>query len=322
VTTSMKTHTFSGLDAQNPLGFLAALGLLRILDDHARRRQHPLPTLAFVDDGQQVAQVQSHLDVEAIKGLVLEDAAEQGQSRALRFAFDKAGNVVEPEDSHAIQELKPPASLARQFLRQFSSSTRREADIAAGFFSDLVVQTTDASKTKPTAFDFTAGTQEFLKMVNDLRQGITSADLDEALLGPWTSKSQLPSLAWDSAVSRIYALRATDPSGERRASVAGANWLAFQALGFFLCLPSGRYLKTTAVEGRWGSDEECFIWPLWINPVTVVTARALLRIRAHQLSGRARNAAGISLVMRSGIDRSTKYGVFRPSSVVPPPSAS
>ena len=43
----------TGLDAQNPLAFLAALGLLRLLDDHALRVKLDRPRLAFEDRGQQ-----------------------------------------------------------------------------------------------------------------------------------------------------------------------------------------------------------------------------------------------------------------------------
>ena len=46
MTTSVE---LTGLDAQNPLAFFAALGLLRVLDDDARRRGHERPRLAFID---------------------------------------------------------------------------------------------------------------------------------------------------------------------------------------------------------------------------------------------------------------------------------
>ena len=215
MTLPILTHTLTGLDAQNPLGFLAALGLLRILDDHARRRKEPIPKLAFVDEGQQVAQVTSHLTLDAIKGLILEDAVEQGQSRALRLAYGDEG-LIDADAAKAVRDLKPPPSAARRFLAEMQEAPRRDADLAAAFFSELVQD--NNGNTKPTALHFTAGKQVFLTMVEALRRGVTVQDLDEALAGPWTNSSQQPSLSWDSASSRNYALRASDPAGEASAS--------------------------------------------------------------------------------------------------------
>ena len=315
MTTSMKTHTFAGLDAQNPLGFLAALGLLRILDDHARRRQQPLPTLAFVDDGQQVAQIHSHLDLEAIKGLILEDAVEQGQSRALRLAYDDH-DFVAPDTPKAVRDLKPPPVVARRHLISMQAAPRREADLAAAFFSELVQD--NNGNTKPTALHFTAGKQVFLTMVEALRRGVSDADIDEALQGPWTNTSQLPSLSWDATATRSYALRASDPAGERRGSIGAANWLAVHGLAFFTVVVERQRLKTTAVDGGW--KDSVFTWPLWSLPATAATATALLRCDARRWSSRARAASGISLVLQAGILRSDQggYGSFTPSSVVPP----
>ncbi len=94
--------------------------------------------------------------------------------------------------------------------------------------------------TKPTAFHFTAGQQTFLDMVDELRTGITAAHLREALDGPWLNRSQLPSLTWDSSVARLYALRAGNPSKEKRGSVPGANWLAVIGLSYFPVVVLGR----------------------------------------------------------------------------------
>ncbi len=48
--------TLTGLDGSNPLAFLAALGLLRVLDHRARQHRHngrtpTTPKLAWLDEG-------------------------------------------------------------------------------------------------------------------------------------------------------------------------------------------------------------------------------------------------------------------------------
>jgi hypothetical protein len=314
----MNSHTLTGLDAQNPLGFLAALGLLRILDDHARRQSEPLPQLAFVDEGQQVAQLRSHLGIDAIKGLILEDAVEQGQSRALRLAYIDQ-DFADPDAPRAVRDLKPPPAVARLYLRQMQTAPRRDADLAAAFFSELVQD--NNGNTKPTALHFTAGKQVFLTMVEALRTGVAADDINQALLGPWTNSSQLPSLSWDAAAARNYALRASNPAEEKRGSIAAANWLAVHGLGFFTVAVDRQRLKTTGVEGGW--KDSTFSWPLWSAPATAATVMALLRCDPRRWTAKARSASSITLVLRAGILRSDQggYGSFTPASVVPPSAA-
>jgi hypothetical protein len=310
----LRAHSLTGLDGQNPLGFLAALGLLRILDEHARRGRLPKPKLSFVDEGQQVARIWSSLELEAIQGVILEDAAAQAESLALRLAYDDDGNLVEPSAPGATRDLKPSPASARAYLARLSGASRRDADLAAGLFSELVQD--NNGNTKPTALHFTAGQQTFLSMVEELRKGISVSDLQEALIGPWKNLSALPSLSWDSSATRNYALRASNPSKEKRGSVAGANWLAVHGLAFFPVHPRRGRLRTAGVAGGW--KDSVFTWPLWAVPVEVRTVMALLRCNVSHWTMRERTAAGIVLVLRAGILRSDQggYGSFTPSTVV------
>ena len=316
----MTTSKFLGLNAQNPLGFLASLGLLRILADHARRKGAAPPRLCFIDEGQMVAQVTSHLDGAAIKDLILTDAAEQIHSPAIQLSYIEADS--KKKQTKRVSDLRPPPSEARRFLLQMQSAPRREADLAAGFFSDLI-QDDSQGRTKPTALHFTSGQQKFLAMVEDLRKGLILEDLDEALDGPWLNRADdraLPSLSWDSSASRIYALRATNPAEETRGSVAGANWLAVHGMGFFTVFVRGKHLQTTAVT-RDAGKTWMLTWPLWTAPATAETIAALLRYDAGRWTASQRAACSIFRVCQSKILRANKgYGSFLPSSVIPPPS--
>ena len=49
--TTVRVHRLEALDAQNPLAFLAALGVLRVLDDFAQSTDSSSPRLRFVDVG-------------------------------------------------------------------------------------------------------------------------------------------------------------------------------------------------------------------------------------------------------------------------------
>lgn len=315
----MNSHRYDGLDAQNPLGFLAALGLLRVLDYQARENDAPRPRLAFSKKSRRVACVTTHLTRDEVVATVLEDSAQQAISPLSQLAYDAAGAPTPPTSDGAVRDLKLMPPHAKMFLRDVANGPRRDADLAAGLFSDAV-QANDG-RTKPTALYFTAGQQQFLKMVEDLRVGVTEADVREALDGPWEGASKLPSLSWDSTQARLYALRASDPSSEKRGSVAAANWLAFQALALFPVAPRGSRLFTTGVRGGWKDSN--LTWPLWDSPLSLPVAAALLRVDVSCWNASERVAYGVSDVIAAGIGRSDQggYGTFSPAEVILPPVA-
>lgn len=306
----------TGLDAQNPLGFFAALGLLRVVEDHAVRQRLPRPTLSFPNEASPIAHLDSPYDLDALVGLVLEDAAAQGSSHLLQLAYTAAGAQANPLAADAKRDLKPPPSLARSFLKSAVGLARRESDLAAGLFSELVAD--NNGNTKPTAFHFTAGQQAFLSMVEELRSGMTAADIQEALVGPWSGASTLPSLSWDSSVSRQYALRASNPSTDKKGTVAAANWLAVHALAFFPVNAIRSRLVTAGVVGGW--KDSVFSWPVWSVPMSSRSVASLLRTDARRWSARERQAMGINGVFSTQILRSDQggYGSFTPAAVVLP----
>jgi hypothetical protein len=312
----MSDHVLTGLDGQNPLGFFAALGLLRVLDDDAVRQSVPRPTLHFAATGEPVPTVRSHLTLDAIIAVILEDARQQGENRALQLAYTKDGSRAMAGDPSAVRDLKPPPSLAKELLEECATRTRRESALVASWFSELVQDNND--NTKPTSLHFTAGQQSFLEMVDELRQGITNDDVREALLGPWLNTSRLPSLSWDSSVARNYALRASNPSKEKRGSVPAANWLGVIAMEFFPVVPHRGKLATTGVKGGW--KDSVFTWSLWERPLTASAAAALLRVDLRRMRSGQWAALGITRLYEAAIQRSDQggYGSFSPAAVVAP----
>ncbi len=315
----MNQIELSGLDAQNPLGFLATLGVLVVVDHHALAAKQQRPQLWFEDKGALIAYLNSHLDLAAVEARILDDAKDQGGNPALQLAYDDSGAVVAPSTKKAKRDLKPTPQGAREFLLRCRQSDRRTADLAAAFFSELVQD--NNGNTKPTSFHFAAGQQQFLAMVEQIRAGIAAEDVAEALRGPWRSESTLPSLAWDCSEARYYALRATDPSGEKRGSVPAAYWLGLQGLSLMPVVARGSRLATTGVVGGW--KDSVFTWPAWETPIPLPTAASLLRVDLRSLTARARGSLGISRVLASRILRSDQggYGSFAPAEVVHPYAA-
>jgi hypothetical protein len=302
----------AALEAHNPLGFLAALGLLRVLDSASAG---PVPRLRFVEQGSFVAELTSPHRLDDIIEIVLRDAAAQADNRALQFAYDEAGAMVAP-GAPGIRDLKPSPAGARALLDGAATSHRRTAALAAAWFSELA--TDHNGKTKPTAFHFTAGQQTFLKMVEQLRVGLTADHVREALVGPWLNTSPLPSLTWDASVARQYALRATNPSGEQRGSVPGANWLAVNGLAYFPVVSRGTRLLTTAISGGW--KDSTFTWPVWSAAADIATIASLLRLNPASWRHDQRVALGVETVFQCRILRSDQggYGSFAPATVLSP----
>lgn len=321
------TFKCTGLDGANPLAFFAALGVLRILDAQAQKQGNPTPRLSWVDEGRWRPCFYGPQSLQDIVNAVLIDMPSWDEGLILGFAYTSGGERTTPDAAGAIRDLKPTPVLARNWLEeiaeQAAAGNRGCADTVAALVTDTAVD--GKGNTKPSTFHFTAGKQLFLKMVGELRQGLKQEDFVEALCGPWRGRSKLPSLSWDSTVARIYALRASDPSDEKRGSIPGADWLAFNGLALLPVVPRGKKILTTGVTGGWKNG--VFTWPVWRVPATLRSIRSLLSWHAiaPPLQEDRNNTwreqlriRGVAAVFRSAITRSEQggYGGFSPAEVV------
>ena len=152
-------------------------------------------------------------------------------------------------------------------------------------------------------------------MVNALREGVTRDDLDEAIFGPWRYTRALPVLQWDSSQTRDYALRAGDPSKEKKLGVPGADWLAFRGLPFVRVAPVRDRIGTTGCRGGWKTG--FFRWPIWTGPLTRSVVSSLLTSpELFEADPRILRARGVRIVFESAIVRTDQggYGSFSPAS--------
>jgi len=260
----------------------------------------------------------------------MEDKATWAHDPAFTFAYDESGqHIVDVSDPGAVRDLKPKPAVMRQFLNRVAAgaemptqsceaaaATHRSMDTAAAYGSELIQDRTKGN-TKPLALHFLAGKQTFLDAAAKLRDGLHEDDVKEALLGPWKGQSRLPSMSWDATVFRNYALRASDPSGEKRGSTPGADWLAFVSLGLFLVTPVGGELITAGVRGGWKNST--FTWALWHGALNTSVIRSVLTARQPaKLSAAERRGRGIGVVFSSTIMRSDQggYGSFAPARVL------
>ncbi len=295
-----------GVDGSNPLGFLAALGLLRVV---------PGAKLGFSEDGSFRAFVDGLDKSEsAIATLVVADAvAAASQSAPWRFTYTKA--ATKKQGPQEVADLKPPPEDFKKFLATcidaWLTGNDEAAGYAAAYGTDLAVD--GKGNTKPTAFHFTAAQQTFLGAVEGIRASVTQEWVEISL---FKGHGERPgsNLRWDPGAERSWALMANDPSGDGTSVDAPLEWLAFRGLTLLPTFPRGSRIITTGVVGR--GDEMTFTWPLWSVPASLLTTRSALQV---DWTGGAKDRAarGIFAICISAIRRTSQgFGNFGPSSVM------
>ena len=330
--TPVMEFELSGLDAMDPLGFLAAIGCLASLTDRAFEEDLPAPHLRWSVGSSprptvEVA-VESRHDllrwlVDDLEALAGRGPDATGEDAFLSFSYEtKPGSLA--------HDLKPPPDVLRaeaaRVLSESSPLCRRTLDWFAAAITDVAVD--GNGNGKPFALHFTAGQQQFLLVARELAHGagtsgpVNSQALEEALFGPWRNASPLKVFSWSPLQDRAYALRAVDPSKDKKLGTPGADWLAFRGLPLFSSAPQGERIATCGVRGGWKSGT--FSYPIWSSAMPADTVRALLRHPAlgAELSGMdSRTATRRSLpsgveILTCTISRSDQggYGAFsRPS---------
>lgn len=307
----MSELVLTGLDGKNPIAFLAALGVLNAVTDKAGA-EGPAPKLAWRQQGTFLPVLVGGPERDALLEALWEDVQSFRVEPAIQWLRYRKEGGAEAHD------LKPPpkefVAYLRGLVERGAGAGRRSLDFAAAFATDVAVD--NNGNTKPTALHFTAGQQEFLSMVTGLIEGVTTLDLEEAVFGPWRYERPLPVLQWDNAASRDYALRASDPSKDKKLGVPGADWLAFRGLPFLRVAPVEDAIQTTGCKGGWKNGT--FRWPIWTVPLSRPVIGSLLgSAEVGDAAPRVLRARGVSVVFESSIRRSDQggYGSFTPARV-------
>jgi hypothetical protein len=296
-----------GVDGSNPLGFLAALGLLRVL---------PRAKLGFSEDGSfQGFLDESDRSKSDVAALVAADAnSSKDPNASWRFTYTKA--ATKKQGPQEVADLKPPPGVFKQFLatciKSWLIGNEEAAAYAAAYGTDVAVD--GKGNTKPTAFHFTAAQQTFLGAVEIIRASVNEEWVSTSL---FEGHCEQPgsNLRWDPGAERSWALMAGNPIADGTRVDAPLECLAFRGLPLLPSFPSGNRIVTTGVSGR--GDDMTFTWPLWSVPASLQTIRSTLQL---DWSGPARDrlARGVFAICSSSIRRTSQgFGNFGPSSVTP-----
>jgi hypothetical protein len=280
------------------LGYLAALGVI----DAVTASGHEV-TLRWTDELVPHAMLGGPESVDDVLEILDADRQRWLDSIVLRFP------AAEP-----LRDAKPDEHLLREwFTAAFESGSALDRAMLCALVAEGGL---DGNRNaKPTHLHFTAGQQQFLEMVRTLASSVDASRLREAVFGPWAYDSTLPSLSWDSRGERVYAVRASNPSKERRLGVPGADWLAFRGLIFYPVRVLNGSLRTTACDKDW--KRSAFRWPLWSVPISRQTLYSLvadpsLVAQGAILRPRDLAARGVLSVLQAPIRRTDQggYGSF------------
>lgn len=296
--TSLRIEPISGT---NPVGFLAALGLLDII---TRRTPDVGATLAWSDDLRPVPILGGIDSIDHLVELVLADRDTWHNSV-----------VLEGFDGWRPDDVKADPKEVRPWFEAAERSTH-EGDLP--LLHALISEGALANKgdSKPTHLHFTAGQQKFLVMCRELRDELNADLLHEALVGPWTRESQLPVLGWDNDHGeRLHALSRKSPSSDKKTGVPGAEWLAFLGLRFLpvATTPAGALL-TTGCAPEWKTGGS-FTWPLWDVALRDIEIDALIGVDLAHCGVAERRERCVSRIYRVEIRRTDQggYGSFGPT---------
>lgn len=277
----MNSLDLTGLRARHPLGFLAACGLLRCLNQTGFVAPTCRGSKGFGEvklgwsreDGEEsfaVIYSEDPIDIAAVACTVRCAAAQWQRSPAWTWSIK-------------IDKRTKYRQVSQTAVRKIlcCNEARDAADMLAALASDMLAEKDTLRK---TAFDLTSANQRLLKMLISVAEGVAqSAEgrFEEALKGPWRYRDGDHSLGWDPETQRLHALRGKAPGNDKEnRSVRVAVLLASLALPMFPCFAVGGKLRTTGFH-RHGNDE-WFAWPVWREPISLATLHSLL---SHHFNG-------------------------------------
>ena len=299
-------HRLDGLEPDNPLAFLALLGLLRTLPESRPDWR---------------ARVFWTCDEPPVRPVLRLNVTEDGDG-ILAVVAAGLKILAARHDFGGLEDLKLAREEAEQKLRQAVETGPYESDLWSALVSDVIMKRAkpnqrNVNEVEPTPMCFLSGQghQRFLSRLSSVprqpappdrqagrkkRKKIAISELDclrEALFAPWIRADKTESFRWDPNEDVRYALRAKNPSlaSNKELTQHGANRLAAVGLSMLTVVPrlQDGGARLGMVGGHYRRDRDfMFVWPIWRKPMSLAGIRALLG-HPHIDSSETREALAI-----------------------------
>jgi len=296
------TLVLPGIDGTNPLGFLAAVGLLRLLDAANRDAGEGDPTvspplLRWVEArGSWRPQIRGEgvTDTKALVAIVLP---------RLKSIFTKPPFVAVDGSTQLSDTLKVLPqdfrAMAEVAVRRSRAGDRDWTDWMAALASETSTRR-NAQECMKCSFDFTAGQQRFLPMARAIIEQCDDSRLERCLVKDWSYLDTGESLRWDPIdESRRYAHSAVDPTNASKNPIQtdfAANALGFAALPLFPIVGRASLGFTPRRDAfRWP------IWEGWVSTRSIPSIVLLSALHAATADTGLLRARGILAVFESSV---------------------
>ncbi len=260
--TSNSALRLPGLDGTNPLGFLAALGLFRILSGDPESEHLRMRWVSF--GGTWVPEM-------------------TGRQLTSQSLMDRLDKCLLAEGGHIgiglFEDLgaKEPSARRNTIIERAASASHKEREAA----SWLAAVSSDAVSSEAINQLQTVRRDYFIGNIRSVVGRTTASHLERSLFHAWDYADPLDnqSLHLDPTEDRRHAHQWNKPSGDpsrkTQGGMLGANRLALEAIPIFTSIPDGENLRTIGFTGRRSSDTR-WTWPIWSVPIDFSTMRSLL----------------------------------------------
>ncbi len=299
------TFHLNGFTADQPLGFLAAVGLLRALDRAAPNWKSRLHWRQF-GFWRAVVTVEAEAELSDLVDRIVE-------------ALDGSRSEIEGLMNGLDRNLSMDRAEVRRVLSLRSESVG--GPLLQRMVSELPEREDRCSVSLLQMLNG-AGRQDYLPALSKLARETDRAHLEKTLgASVWEMSDEARgglTLRLDAMSDCSHALQACDPNDMDMTSELAANRLAIEALGLFPCYPS-RYPTTLGFHRRW--RETLLRWPVWKMPLRVselVGLTGIAEMAAPSDNRAMLKALGVELVFESE-RRVVGKGktLFSPSNAIP-----
>lgn len=264
---NLKRLELDGINGQHLWGFLAALGSLSLLDEHARERSHAAPRLEFRKDGTAVLR-------SPIAGDQLATAL-----------FDRL-QALRPFVEQTLADINRPADFTRSSYERIGAASvaRAAIDLLAGLACVIGEEASESTLCAANG----ASHQNLVQSMRDVLQLVTVEHLRMALFDPWKRAYRVPddkrrelklgtrkpTLRLDPADERLYAYRLSNPTTtDDFTTELGAQALAIPAFALLPVVPGKQPVTVASKRSR---QRVAFSWMLWTGPATLRTVRSFV----------------------------------------------
>ncbi|CAB5079330.1 hypothetical protein D3OALGA1CA_1511 [Olavius algarvensis associated proteobacterium Delta 3] len=270
-------HDIKGMAAASPIGFLSALGMLRVLAS-----DRGLDVKLGWQNGHAVIE---GIDPESAINELMANMTYRSES--LEFNWADSTRKVPPE-------------IYRKTCKGMLDD-RRALEFMAGWATDAVLYN---GYVKPTRMDMTSGAQKLLRDLRGLAQRVERKHFKVALLGgKYEGQS---SFGLDPIAVRSHAHERQAPTKSKAPGKPGSVWLAFESIPLHPVIPIS---ANRAITTGWRAHpDSAYVWPIWDAFLCLEEVSLLRTLPLEKLHERP----GVTEVWSASYGSSGKYGMLYP----------